>query len=145
SPCHLDEFGIHLILFKRNCFRLEGHSTDRATARALLHDLRVHRTGVFDVCLIGWRLECLIDRFHSSDRHGLHHCRRLFRRKKALWVTLEFLYTMTAAKVVGFTTVLDRSGRAGWIDSHMTDGIDRHYFCLHLECKTTVSYINDSN
>ena len=43
---HVDQFGIVLGGIRRDGLELQGHSTDRAIARLIALDLRVHRAGV---------------------------------------------------------------------------------------------------
>ena len=48
APRHVDQLGVRLVL-ERDDARLERHPADRARARLVADDLRVHRAGVFDL------------------------------------------------------------------------------------------------
>src|SRR5882724_9828581 len=88
SKRHAAKLGVRFL--RRRMARLKGHSADRAGARSRADDLRVHRTGIFD----------LITRGGWSGRV-------LLARKILPWVRLELGQAGCIAKMVSLSLIID--------------------------------------
>ena len=148
SP-HIDEFRI-LVLGKRDRSRLERHSANWATTRRVPYDLRMHRTGVFDLlfrCLDDFWFEPhptlragTVTRlpdfrmhrtgeggggFTSANRNGLKAWRSFKRGLKIrLRVLAKLVQAVFGAKVVSLTVVFERPGCRRGVYDHATNWIN---------------------
>jgi hypothetical protein len=105
APRHGAQFGIIAIAGGRR-HRFQRHAADRAVARLLAHDLRVHRAGPQDLAGGG----------HKGPRGGDAVARRIGR---------EFFAATGAAEEVAVAGVVGAVAGLGRIDEHAADRIMR--------------------
>ena len=93
------EFGIRC--FRAGIARLQRHAADRTRARLTADDLRVHRTRVFDLLVLG------------GGRGFIWPGSQILLR-----IRLEPLHTGRITEIVGLSLVVGMSGRGGGVDEH---------------------------
>ncbi len=122
---HVLQLGVDF--FRRGVARLEGHPTDRAGARPVADDLRVHRTRIFDLLALG-----------SGSR------RLLDGSKVPLRIGLERSLAPDIAEVVRLSLVVDPPRRTGRIDGHPANRVLHHLVNTELHQFHNTRFITDS-
>ena len=156
---HASQFRVVLFPIRLDGLRLQGHAALRACSGSVLLDLRVHRTGIDDLLLLGRRtgrfqghaalravprLVALDFRVHRTDVFAF---RRQLRLRNVTIMNIagrfrvclrhfrqELLAAMIAAKVNRFIVLLDMaSGR--FINGHAANGVNCHNVLIYdLRC-----------
>ena len=103
------ELGVGRV-FRRHTHGLERHAADRAMARSLLHDLRVHGAGVERALRQGLGVTLLV--------------------KVALGVFRELRSAAFRAEMINVVAVAGARPSAIGIDHHSADGVDCHCLCV---------------
>ena len=118
-PRHVDEFGIGGLLLRHHGDRFEGHPADRARARTIADDLRVHGAGVRG----SGRSWFFQQRRHQDDRSGSVPLADGTLGSESPRIAPELLQAVTTTEVIGPAIVFERPGRRRGNDLHAADGV----------------------